>query len=116
MKQSLLYSSPDNVEEIAATEMKNAHKKRLPDILKSRGIAKVTRYGKAEYYVVSPEIFEKLNFREAGLQVSSLSELRARYRNKIKDMQNGTTAGAFRSLASSSSDELNASIKVGSGH
>ena len=113
MKAVLNQQVLEKAEEIKSADLKHAHSQRLPGILKTKGVAKVTRYGKIEYYVVAPATIEGL-VKQSGSSADALDKLKARYREAQAAMQTSAHKKAYRDLAKASSDELNASVEVGS--
>lgn len=113
MKAVLNPQSLETAEEIESADLKKAHSQRLPKILKAKGVAKVTRYGKIQYYVVSPATIERL-VRQGRSPANALDKLKVRYKKAQAAMQTSAHKKAFRGLAKASSDDLNASAKVGS--
>ena len=116
MKQTIHTDFLDTVEEIPATEMKNAHGKRLPRILKNKGIARVTRYGKTDYVILSPERYMKLQKRAMTADQSQIIKMKARYQTLLKDIRSNESADAFDALSKISAIDLGRSVTVGSGH
>ncbi|HKK18677.1 MAG TPA: hypothetical protein VJ952_08340 [Opitutales bacterium] len=113
MKAILNLEALEASEEIESANLKKAHSQRLPEILKAKGVAKVTRYGKIQYYVVSPATIEGL-VKQSRSPSDALDKLKARYRKAQTAMQTSAHKKAFRALAKASSGDLNASVKVGS--
>lgn len=103
----------DEVESIPATEMKNAHGKRLPAILKKKGIARVTRYNQTDYFVVSPKMFNALRKQAKRPENTKLRTLKTQYRELVDRMQTPEHQNAFTALSIASGDELGATAKVG---
>ena len=116
MTQTIHTDYLDAVEEIPATEMKNAHGKRLPRILKSKGVARVTRYGKTDYVILSPECYMKLQKRAMTADRSQIIKMKARYQTLLKDIRSNESADAFDALSKISAIDLGRSVTVGSGH
>lgn len=112
MAAPLNSSSLETAEEIKSADLKLAHSQRLPGILKTKGVAKVTRYGKTEYYVVSPATIKKW-MQHSQSPEDTLGKLRAQYKEAQAAMQTGAHKQAFKDLAEASADDLNASVKVG---
>lgn len=113
LKTVLNPQSLETAEEIESTHLKKAHSQRLPKILKTKGVAKVTRYGKIQYYVVSPATIEGL-VKQSRSPANALDKLKARYKKDQTAMQTSAHKKAFRDLAKASSEDLNTSVKVGS--
>lgn len=111
--QSVTLPSSDEVEAIPATEMKNAHGKRLPAILKKNGIARVTRYNQTDYFVVSPALFDALKKQATRPENTKLCALKTQYRKLVDRMQTPENQNAFRALSLASNSELGATTKVG---
>lgn len=105
--------SLEAAEEIKSADLKLAHSQRLPGILKVKGVAKVTRYGKVEYYVVSPAMIKEL-VKRGNASGGTLNKLKARYKKAQLAMQSTAHKDALKGLADASADDLNASVKVGS--
>lgn len=105
--------SSDEVEAIPATEMKNAHGKRLPAILKKNGIARVTRYNQTDYFVVSPKMFNALRKQAKRPENTKLRTLKTQYRELVQRMQTPDNQNAFAALSTASDSELGAATKVG---
>lgn len=112
MKTILNSKSLETAEEIKSADLKLAHSQRLPDILKTKGVAKVTRYGKTEYYVVSPTTIEGL-VKQSGSSANAVEKLKTRYKRAQTAMQSAAHKKAFKALAKTSSEDLNGSLKVG---
>ena len=108
------FPDADKVEAIPATEMKNAHGKRLPAILKKNGVARVTRYNQTDYFVLSPEMFESLVKKAKTPGRAQLLKLKTQYRDLLKRIRSPQNQKAFAALSKASSDDLGASVKVGS--
>lgn len=113
MKVVLNPRSLEAAEEIESANLKKAHSQRLPEILKTKGVAKVTRYGKVQYYVVSPATIEGL-VKQSRSPADALDKLKARYKKAQAAMLTSAHKQAFRDLAKAPSEDLNASVKVGS--
>jgi enamine deaminase RidA (YjgF/YER057c/UK114 family) len=106
---------PEEVDTIPATEMKNAHGKRLPEILKKKGVARVTRYGKSDYYVVSVQKFDEMAKLAIRPENPKLKALREAYRDLVDNkMQAAQHKDAFAALSQASDDELGSATVVGS--
>ena len=112
--KNAVFPDSDKVEAIPATEMKNAHGKRLPAILKRNGVARVTRYNQTDYFVLSPEMFESLMKKAKTPGRAKLLNLKTQYRDLVKRIRAPQNEEAFEALSKASSDELGASVKVGS--
>lgn len=112
MRAVLNRKSLELAEEIKSSDLKEAHTKRVPGILKKQGVAKITRYGKTEYYLVSPDIIQELIKRDR--KNSPLDKLRERYKKAQLRMQSPAHAQAFNELMDASAEDINSSVKVGS--
>lgn len=113
LKAVLNIHSLETAEAIESSNLKEAHSQRLPNILKTKGVAKVTRYGKIQYYVIAPATMESL-VKQSRSPAEAVDKLKARYKKAQAAMQTRRHKNAFRDLAKASSDNLNASVKVGS--
>lgn len=111
MSLQLDSKSLHSAEAIPSTEMKNAHKKRLPLLLERKGFAQITRYGQVEYYAVSPKLFHSL-VKAKSQPNAGLKRLKLKYDKMKASMQSKSHQEAFDRLSSASAEELNSSIRI----
>ena len=111
--QDTSLTDSDEVEAIPATEMKNAHGKRLPDILRRKGVARVTRYKRTDYFVVSPELFKTLTQKAKRSENPKLKVLKRQYQDLLVQMQSADNQNALTALSTATGEKLGAATQVG---